>query len=115
MPTEIVSPANHFCLKFLIFHSSDGMMPRDFVRKIDAGLLSQAEVGRIFGDAFDAELFGERIEEDITGLIDSLFQIHSAVSACDPAPEATSIEIRADQHSSHAGSARCLPAILQQT
>ena len=27
MPTEMVSPANHFCLKFLIFHSSDGMTP----------------------------------------------------------------------------------------
>jgi hypothetical protein len=27
MPTEIVSPAYHFCLKFLIFHSSDGMTP----------------------------------------------------------------------------------------
>ena len=27
MPTEIVSPANHFCLKFRIFHSSEGITP----------------------------------------------------------------------------------------
>jgi len=27
MPTEMVSPAYHFCLKFLIFHSSDGITP----------------------------------------------------------------------------------------
>jgi len=27
MPTEIVSPANHFCLKLRIFHSSEGITP----------------------------------------------------------------------------------------
>ena len=27
IPTEMVSPANHFCLKFRIFHSSDGITP----------------------------------------------------------------------------------------
>src|SRR5437879_2146771 len=27
MPTEMTSPAYHFCRKVFIFHSSDGMMP----------------------------------------------------------------------------------------
>ena len=27
MPTEMVSPANHFCLKLRIFHSSEGITP----------------------------------------------------------------------------------------
>jgi len=27
MPTEIVSPANHFCLKLRSFHYSDGITP----------------------------------------------------------------------------------------
>ena len=48
MPTEIVSPANHFCLKLRIFHSSDGITPLTSLRQIDARLLSQSERGRIF-------------------------------------------------------------------
>ena len=27
IPTKMVSPANHFCLKFRAFHSSDGITP----------------------------------------------------------------------------------------
>ena len=58
----------------------------DFLRQIDAGFLSQAKRGRVFGDALDPQLFRQRIEEDVAGLVNRLAQIHCAVVRCSVTP-----------------------------
>ena len=75
MPTEMVSPANHFCLKFRSFHSSEGITPLDFLWKINSRLLPKAKHGCVFRDPLDAQLFGERVEENVAGLVDALINV----------------------------------------
>src|SRR5207245_10193319 len=54
---------------------------RNFLRQIDPGLLPKAKSGGIFRDAVDAEFLGERVEEDVAGLVDSFRDADHAVSA----------------------------------
>ena len=46
MPTEIISPAYHFSCCVFSFHSVDGHHAAGFVRKVDAGLVADADLGR---------------------------------------------------------------------
>ena len=48
IPTEMTSPAYHFCRKVFIFHSSDGMVPlTSFGRSIPVFLLSPIAVAHL--------------------------------------------------------------------
>ncbi len=95
MPTEMVSPAYHFCLKFRIFHSSDGMTPLASSGKINAGLLAQPQRGRVLRNAVDPQLFRQGVEENVAGLVNRLGQIDRAVAALHPASEPPAIKRRA--------------------
>ena len=72
MPTEIVSPAYHFCLKFLIFHSSDGITPVTSLGRSMPVFWPRPSIGGVLRDAVDAQLFRQRVEENVAGLVDRL-------------------------------------------
>ncbi len=110
MPTEMVSPANHFCLKFLNLPLFAGHHAADFLRQIDAGLLPQSEHGCVLGDASDAQLLRQRVEISVAGLIDGFGSVDRAMSALDPALEKTPVESSAAAAVDFAVSAKCPPA-----
>src|SRR5258708_24749083 len=53
----------------------------DFLRQVNPGLLSQPEHGRVLGDTLDAQLFRQRIKENIAGLETSLCDVGDAMRA----------------------------------
>ena len=79
--TEIVSPAYHFSLKRLRFHSCDGHDALDFVRQVDAALAGQAQLLAPLVDAIDAEHVADRVEVGVARLLDGVPHVHPAVLA----------------------------------
>ena len=70
----------------------------DFLGKINSRFLAQAESCSVLCDALNAQLLRQRVEEDITRLINAPADLHRAVDTvlrCDPAFEVAAIERRA--------------------
>ena len=79
MPTEMVSPAYHFWRNVFIFHSSDGMIPlASSGRSIP--VFCEADSRGVLGNGIDAEALGERVKENVTGLIDALADVDHTVN-----------------------------------
>ena len=53
----------------------------DFVGKVDAGLLTEAKGGGVFGDGIDAEAVGEGVVEGVAGVGDGVVDVDGAVMA----------------------------------
>src|SRR5579871_5959232 len=70
----------------------------DFLRKIDAGFLTEAQHGRVLRDAFNPQLLRQGVEEDVARLVDAFVDVHHAMHLMtrgDPALEVASVELGA--------------------
>ncbi len=74
-------------LLMVVFHLplGGGHGAGDFVGEVDAGFGAHSDQMSPLGDLVDAEAGGERVEEDVAGLIDGLVDIDCTVAAVNPA------------------------------
>ncbi len=96
MPTEMVSPANHFCLKLRIFHSSDGITPvTSFGRSMPVFCPRPSAVA-YFAIRSMPSFSAKCVEEHVAGLVNRFVLINRAVSGPHhPATKAPSVKGRA--------------------